>query len=106
MTAALVFGLSLSLLLNVVAGVLLARAAMRLFQYDDICRNILPILEDYSEDLTKLAKGDLLIDNPEVLAFHRRNLQAVKDLDATVGSVLSVVPPRPKKPVGSRPVVE
>lgn len=102
----MLFAIILILIAAVVGeAVLLVRAAKRLLQYDDIWQQITPILEDYSADLRKTLKSDLLIDNPEVVSFHKRNQQALKAIESIVDSVVNVIPVRKRPPVLPRPDV-
>lgn len=98
--------LFLSIVLNVVAIVLLVRAARRLLQFDDIWQAIIPELEDYSIDLKGMSSGDILIDHPEIEMFHKRNVRALQSLESILDSVKSVRPKREKPPVLPRPVWE
>lgn len=91
---------------NLALGFLLVRAARRLLQFDSIWTQIMPVLFEYGEDLRKMVSADLLVDNPEVLAFHRRNLRTLGELDAITRSVSSVAAKRDKKAALPRPDME
>lgn len=103
--AVIVFLLILSLLANGVLGVLLTRAARRLLEFDSIWEQAMPVLFNYSEDLRKMLSLDLLTDNPEVVAFHKRNVRALIELDEVTKSVRAAAPPRSIQPL-PRPDVE
>ena len=66
---------------------LLARAARRLLEFDEVWKRAMPVLFEYAEDLRKMLSADLLTDNPEVVAFHKRNLRALTELDAITREV-------------------
>ena len=95
----------LSVLVNVGMGVLLVRAARRLLEFDSIWQQIMPVLFEYSEDLRKMLSLDLLTDNPEVVAFHKRNMRTLNELDNITKAVRSVAPQRSRTPL-PRPDVE
>jgi hypothetical protein len=84
-------------LTNAVTVFLLVRAARRLLQFDEIFSGILPVLTDYSVDLARMTKGDLLLDNPEVLKFHKRNMNALANIEMITKEITEVAPPRPKR---------
>ncbi len=94
------------LLISILEGILLARAAKRLLQFDEILQEITPELESYAEDLQQFVKGEILLDHPEVAAFHRRNLRALHTVESIRDSVVNARPAK-KKPVAlPRPDVE
>jgi len=98
-----------SLAFNVMAALLIVRAVRRLLQYDDIFQGILPELTKYSEDLSRMSSADLdgiMVDHPEVLAFHKRNQRALKTVKSIVDSVTKIVPERKKPSALPRPDVE
>jgi predicted TIM-barrel enzyme len=85
----------------VLEGALLFRASKRLLQFDDVFQMILPVLEDYAADLKKMSSGNLdgvLVDNPEVLAFHKTNQAHKVAIESIVDSVTKMNPPRAKTP--------
>ena len=82
---------------NIAQTILLTRAAKRLLQFDDIMQAIFPVMGEYSADLKRMSSGDLLIDSPEVAEFHRRNLQALKEVESIVEWVAVVAPQRKKE---------
>lgn len=88
--------LLLSLVLNVGLIFFLARAVKRLLQFDMIWEQIMPVLFTYSEDLRKMLSADLLVDNPEVLAFHKRNMRALLELDEITRIVQTTTPAKEK----------
>ena len=102
----LYFLLVLLIITNSITGVLLFRGGRRLLQFDDIFQEILPELQNYSADLRKLSSGDLLLDHPEVVTFHKRNLRALKSLESIIDSVASVTPKQVKPLALPRPEVE
>lgn len=95
-----------SIIANLALGFLLVKAIRRLLQFDSIWTQIMPVLFGYGEDLRKMVSADLLVDNPEVLAFHKRNLRTLSELDAVVRTVSSVVAKREKKAALPRPDME
>lgn len=97
--------LTLSLGVNALLAALLVRAARRLLEFDAIWTQILPVLFEYAEDLRKMLSADLLTDNPEVVAFHRRNQRTLFELDEITKTVRKVAPVRPVGPL-PRPEVE
>lgn len=94
------------LLTQTVTAVLLFRATKRLLDFDFIWNSIVEELITYEEDLEKMSSGDILIDNPDVMAFHKRNRKALRAVSAAVKSVVETRAPRPAKPVLPRPEVE
>lgn len=88
--------LLLSLALNAGLIFFLGRAIRRLLQFDMIWEQIMPVLFTYSEDLRKMLSADLLVDNPEVLAFHRRNVRALLELDEITRVVQTTTPTKEK----------
>lgn len=97
------------LLLVAALSILLVRATKRLLQFDDIWQGILPELESYSADLARMASADLdgiLVDHPEVLTFHKRNLRAKKVIESILDSVTQMTPERKKPPALPRPDME
>lgn len=100
----MIFLAGVLLLLVVALAFLLIRATKRLLQFDYIWEALLPELIEYESDLRKMAGGDLLIDHPEVQAFHKRNLRALKAVADIVKSVSETRPPPP--PALPRPEVE
>lgn len=105
----LVILLALAVAVNFALGRLLYRATQRLLQFDDIFQSIHPVLSEYSDDLKRMSSGDLdgiLVDHPEILAFHRRNLAARVAVESIVDSVTKTRPERKKKPRLPRPDME
>lgn len=97
--------------LLVIIGLLfiLVRATRRLIEYDDLWQAILPVLQDYGDDLAKMSSANLdgiLVDHPEVLNFHRRNRLAKQQIESLVGSIVKLVPEREKAPALPRPDME
>lgn len=85
------------LLTNVATFLLLVRASRRLLEFDAIWSGILPVLTDYAQDLGQMTKGDLLLDNPEVIKFHNRNLNALAAVEMIARQITEMTPPRPKR---------
>jgi hypothetical protein len=102
----LVIFLVLSLLGNCVLAALLVRAARRLLEFDTVWQRIMPVLFGYAEDLRKMLSLDLLTDNSEVVAFHKRNVRALLELDEVTKSVRDVAPPKVSDQPLPRPDVE
>lgn len=95
-----------SLLLNFASVLLLVRASRRLLQFDSIWQQIMPVLFGYSEDLRRMVSTDLLVDNPEVVAFHKRNVRLLLELDEITRAVQATAPPKEKKSRLPRPDME
>lgn len=78
----MILGMVLVLSIGLNGGLmwLLVRASRRLLQFDDLWERAAGVLFDYSDDLQVMLSSDLLTDNPEVLAFHRRNKAALEQL--------------------------
>lgn len=83
---------AVSVAINIGMGVLLVRAARRLLEFDSIWQQIMPVLFEYAEDLRKMLSLDLLTDNPEVVAFHKRNMRTLTELDNITKAVRSMTP--------------
>lgn len=98
--------LVLSLGANGVLATLLVRAARRLLEFDSVWQQIMPVLFGYAEDLRRMLSLDLLTDNPEVVAFHKRNLKVLNELDEVTKSVRAVAPPTRSAQPLPRPDVE
>jgi len=102
-----IFLLSFSITLNVGLVYLLIRASRRLLEFDDIWSGILPVLVDYAVDLRQMSSGDLLLDNPEVVKFHKRNLNALATIESIAQQVAEIKPLPPKRDTNlPRPDVE
>lgn len=93
------------LVLFIISGVeawLLLKASRRLLQFDDLFQQIVGVLDAYSSDLVKMSSADLdgiLVDHPEVEAFHRRNMSARREIQRALETLVAVSPRRPKRPV-------
>lgn len=101
--------LSISIALNAALLRICFRAFRRLLQFDDIFQGIMPVLDSYSKDLEEMSSADLdgiLTDHPEILAFHRRNLAAKRDIESVVDSVTKMGPERREAPALPRPDME
>jgi hypothetical protein len=82
------------------------RLVIRLFEFDELLRSIIDPMNDYAEELRKVASAEgLLHDHPEVLAFHRANMQMLARIDAAIASIKEVQPKEPV-PQGLPPQVE
>lgn len=99
----MIISLIISVVFNVALGTVLFRFSRRLLQFDEIWQGILPVLFEYAEDLRKMLSADLLIDNPDVIRFHKRNQQALSELDSITESVKFRVREKKRLP---RPDVE
>lgn len=79
------------------AGFFLVRAAKRLFEYDELMSVIVAPMEEYADELRKIASAEgLLHDHPEVLAFHRANMVMLGKLDEAISSIKESRPQEPK----------
>jgi hypothetical protein len=105
----LIVALMLSIGLAVGEGYLLYRATRSLLRFDDIFQGLIPILDEYSTDLTRMTSANIdgiLVDHPEVARFHARNMRARVSIQQTLDSIMSVTPRRKKKTELPRPDVE
>jgi hypothetical protein len=73
--------------------------------FDEFFQAVFGVLSSYSVDLAKMSKGDLLLDHPEVRAFHRRNLLALQEINAVLEDIKQGRPEAPKENL-PRPDVE
>lgn len=92
-----------------IQGYLLYRASVRLLQFDDVFQGIAPILSGYADDLVGMSSANIdgiLVDHPEVAAFHRRNIAAQREIASLIESVIALTPRRPSKPALPRPDTE
>lgn len=81
-------------LLVFVESILLVRASRRLLQFDDLFQDLVAVLEEYSADLTKMVSADLdgvMVDHPEVIAFHQRNMRARRAVQSSLESIVASV---------------
>lgn len=84
---------------------LLIRATRRLFEYDELLKFIVGPMQDYAHTLRKIATTEgLLLDNPEVLEFHRANLELLAKIDSAITSIHEARPPE-QEPKGLPPQV-
>ncbi len=105
----LLFTLVIIFLIAVTQSILLYMATKKLLQFDDVFAGIYPELLKYSQDLKRMASGDLngiMVDHPEIAAFHKRNMTALKTVESIVDSVTKMMPRRPKLPELPRPDME
>lgn len=80
--------LAISLLWATAATLLVVRAGKRLLQFDTIFQMIVEPMQEYSDTLKKLTTGEgLLQDNPEVMQFHRTNVNLLKQIEASLEAV-------------------
>lgn len=92
----------------VTCAYLLRKATLRLLQFDMIWDMVTGDLLEYERDLRRMSSGDLLVDHPEVLAFHRRNQAALRAVSEGLRQIVDargVQPPGPPE-VLPRPEVE
>lgn len=88
-------------------GALLWKASGRLLRQDSALESAADTLTEYGEDLRKMASGGVLASHPEVVAFHRRNVEALKGLLTAIGRIEDARTMRvPSKRVGLPPKVE
>lgn len=89
---------------------LLVRASRRLLQFDDLLQETLHVLDRYSDDLLKMTSGNIdgtLVDNPEVMGFHARNVRTRLEIQGAVDAISTVSPRRRNVDVNlPRPDVE
>ncbi len=70
------------------ATFLLVRASKRLLQFDSIFRMIVEPMQIYADELKKITTAEgLLHDHPEVLQFHRTNMNLLTQIDAALAAV-------------------
>lgn len=81
------------------------RSARVMFEFDQLFGDLTTVLMTYSDDLARMSKGDLLLDHPEVRAFHKRNLLALQEINAVLDNVKKGRLEAPKENL-PRPVVE
>lgn len=79
----------------VISTTLLVRAAKRLLEYDAIFTRIAPALDEYAADLRKTLSSGILVDNPEVLTFHKRNVSFLAHVESITTAVKENRPPSP-----------
>jgi hypothetical protein len=64
------------------------RASKRLLQYDELLGLIIDPMQEYRDELSRIATAEgLLHDHPEVVAFHRANMKMLSKIEAAVSSV-------------------
>lgn len=85
---------------TVVCWALLIRAARVILSLDEMLQEISEVLSRYSQDLSKLTAGDLLLDHPEVREFQHRNLLALEEINNVVENIKRG---RPKPPEENLP---
>lgn len=83
------------LLVSGVLGYLLVRAARRLLEFDDLMQVIVEPMQEYQEELAKIAQAEgLLTDHPEVISFHRANVIMLAKIRSAIASIQEVRPQR------------
>ena len=83
---------------------LLWRATVRLLQFDTIFQMIIEPMQEYAQVLRKLTSGEgLLHDHPEVLEFHKANVNLLRQIDAAVKAVREERPEEKKRRQLPRP---
>lgn len=66
-------------------GALLLRATRRLLEFDELFRVIIDPMQEYQDELSKIAKAEgLLTDHPEVIAFHRANVIMLAKIESAL----------------------
>lgn len=73
------------------------RSVRVMFSFDQILGEVARVLSSYSQDLEKLSSGDLLLDHPEVRAFHRRNILVIEEINTVVEEIKKGRPETPKE---------
>lgn len=99
---------SLLIVVCVVLAEMLIKASKRLLQFDEIFSNCVDILTDYHNDLSQIVKSDmtgLLASSNEVASLHKRNMQAIVELDYIVSDITKITPRKEKQKLPV-PVVE
>lgn len=72
---------------------LLWRATSRLLEFDELLRTIVDPMQEYAEELRKIATAEgILHDHPEVIAFHRANMKMLRSIDAAIVSLRETQP--------------
>ncbi len=70
------------------AVTLLVRASKRLLEFDELLRVMVDPMQEYADALRKLVSSEgLLHDHPEVVAFHRANLELMRLLDENISAI-------------------
>lgn len=82
----------------VTTAFLLYRATSRLFQFDTIFQMIIDPMQEYAVVLRKLTSGEgLLHDHPEVMEFHKANINLLRQVDAAVKAIREERPEKKRK---------
>lgn len=90
-------------------GLVIYRAVTRMLQFDSILQRIVDTLDSYSTDLIRMSSADIdgiLVDHPEVLRFHQRNMKARAEVMGAIEDVTRETPRRRKAPAPPRPDME
>lgn len=83
---------------------LLYRATTRLLQFDTIFQMVIEPMQEYSIALRKLSSGEgLLHDHPEVMEFHKANVNLLYQIDAAVRAIREERPEKKKRGQLPRP---
>lgn len=70
------------------AGFLLVRASKRLLEFDELLGTIVGPMQEYSNALRKLTSSEgLLHDHPEVVSFHRANVELLRLIDENISAI-------------------
>lgn len=84
----------------------LIRASKRLLEFDELFQVIIDPMEEYAAALRKITTAEgLLHDHPEVLAFHRANMDLLRKIDLAITSVKENRPLKQEEPKGNPPEV-
>lgn len=77
---------------------LLVRATKRLLQFDEFFQSILIPMQEYRDGLRRIATAEgILHDHPEVIAFHRANMQMLQVIEKTLETIKQGKPEEPKQ---------
>lgn len=75
------------LLLLLLLLIIVVICIIRLIQYYDLIVDILYVLDAYSKNLQNMTSGYLTTDNPEVLMFHKNNMEHYRIIIDIINSV-------------------
>ena len=89
-----------------VQGYVNVKMAKRLLQFDSIFESIVQVLVDYGVDLRKVLSGGFLQDHPDIVAFHKRNLKALTEIETIVKDLEQVKPRQKEVTKGNHPIWE
>ena len=78
---------------------LLVRAARRVLQFDAVFQTIIDPMQLYADTLRRITTAEgLLHDHPEVLAFHKANMELLFQIDRALEAVKQGRPQQEKRP--------